>query len=109
MSIAVMSEVWKYKCTSTEQQILLAMADHADDDGVCWPSVRKVAWKIGVSARTVQRIWRILEGNGVLVIEKHATPTRPKIYRLCLDVMELKEPFRGVKMTRGVAVVSGGR
>lgn len=34
----------------------MALADEADDDGVCWPSIRRIAKKSGVSERTVRRM-----------------------------------------------------
>ena len=35
--------------------VLLALADIADDEGVCWPGHRLLATKCSVTIRTVQR------------------------------------------------------
>ncbi|MDP2953715.1 MAG: helix-turn-helix domain-containing protein [Chloroflexota bacterium] len=35
--------------------ILMALADHADDDGVCWPGMKGVAAKCGIHHRNAQR------------------------------------------------------
>lgn len=47
-----------------EKVVLLALADASDDDGVCWPSVPRLAAKAFVSERTVQRIMRDLITSG---------------------------------------------
>ena len=47
MSIKVMNKVWETEMVSdhTELILLLAMADFSDDEGYCFPSVRKLAKK----------------------------------------------------------------
>ena len=41
--------------TAHEKLVLIALADMADDDGVCWPAMKKVAKKSLCSKRTAQR------------------------------------------------------
>ena len=39
MSVKIMSQVWELDIDHSEMIVLLAMADHADDDGQnCYPS-----------------------------------------------------------------------
>ncbi len=45
----------------SEKLVLLALADWANDEGYCYPSIAKVARKTGVSERTVQRVLRDAE------------------------------------------------
>ena len=73
-----MNVVWTWPLASTPKLVAIALADIADDDGYCWPSVRHLTCKIngqdsdasgGVSERTVQRAIRALESLGLLEIE----------------------------------------
>ena len=67
MSIRVMTAVWDNGPEdSGELLVLLAMADFADDAGICWPSVATVAKKARMSDRNARRVIRKLEGDGYL-------------------------------------------
>lgn len=66
MSVRVMSAVWDLPLPPSEKLVLLALADWASDDGRCWPSIKAVADKSGVSQRTVQRMLREAENNGLI-------------------------------------------
>jgi hypothetical protein len=66
MSIRVMSAVWELDLPQNEKLILLAMADHADDRGVCYPSVGRIAWKSGYSDRAVQLIMAALRSRHII-------------------------------------------
>ena len=70
MSIKVMSRIWEAGPEKqAERFILLALADYANDDGECWPSIAGISRKTCVSERGVQTIIRRLEGAGWLSIE----------------------------------------
>ena len=45
---------------------LLVLADHANDDGYCWPSHTTIARKVNISRRSVIRIINTLEAGGYL-------------------------------------------
>jgi len=45
----------------TDKLVLLALADCANDEGHCWPSIATIARKSGVSERSVQRAIRHAE------------------------------------------------
>lgn len=47
---------------------LLAICDHADDEGTCWPSRDRVAEKTGQSRSTVQRKIKEMQDLGILVL-----------------------------------------
>jgi hypothetical protein len=65
MSIHIMSAVWKNSVqTGGNLLLLLAMADFANDDGECWPSVATLATKARITDRHVRRILRQLEEDG---------------------------------------------
>lgn len=49
---------------------MLALADWCDDEGVCWPSIPKLAEKSRVSERQVQYLLRGLESMGELHVDR---------------------------------------
>lgn len=55
MSIKATNWVWGLAVPPTPKLILMALADEADDDGFCWPSIKRIAKKACVSERTVRR------------------------------------------------------
>lgn len=62
-----MSAVWKLKdLADSEMLVLLAMADWADRDGVCWPSVAQLADKTNKGERTIQGAIKAIVGKGHL-------------------------------------------
>jgi hypothetical protein len=65
MSIRVMTNVWQNEDVSQHREliVLLALADFCDDDGVCFPSVPKIAKKSRMSERNAQRIIHLLCGK----------------------------------------------
>lgn len=69
MSIKVMSQVWDIEgIDSSECLILIALADHADDQGRCYPSIGRLAKRTKLSDRGVQKvISRLIEKGFVSV------------------------------------------
>lgn len=70
------------------KMILVVLAWHADDDGVCWPSVSTIARKSGSSTRTVRRAIKTMVNQGVMEIrpgyERRGRQTS-NTYRLSVD------------------------
>jgi len=66
MSIRVMTSVWDDARTQAhgELLVLLALADWANDDGYCWPTVPALAAKARLSERAVQQILGRLIATG---------------------------------------------
>ena len=58
MSIRVMTSVWDDLRTQVHSEllVLLALADWANDDGYCWPTISALATKARLSERAVQQI-----------------------------------------------------
>ena len=72
MSVIVMEMVWQADLPPNEKLVLLAYADHADHTGLdIYPSVDLISKKTGYSTRHVQRITRMLENQGLLVLDGH--------------------------------------
>ena len=83
MSLAWMSRVWESERPrrSSHRLLLLALADNANDEGVCWPSIRTLCRKCATSdRRTVLRQLDWLEAEGFVAREKR--PGRSTVYHL---------------------------
>lgn len=80
MSNAIMNLVWPLDLRPMEKLILIALADRADDRGVCWPSVEDIMARTGATRRTVQRSISSLEIAGHL--SRARVPGKPCGYRL---------------------------
>lgn len=87
--------------------ILLAMADHADDEGRhCYPSVDRIAWKANYKPRQVVNIMRDLEKAGVITRVREATRHRPAEYRITLSKAPRKMPFQTWRKVNGRGAIS---
>ena len=66
MSIRVMTSVWDDLRTQAHSEllVLLALADWANDDGYCWPTISALATKARLSERAVQQILGRLTTTG---------------------------------------------
>ena len=78
MSIKIMSQVWELDLPHNVQSIFLALADHADDDGYCYPSVGRLAWRTGYGVRQVQRTLKELRDR--FYREINQSPVMPLHY-----------------------------
>lgn len=81
MSVKVMTYVWDYsQQTGTHLLMMLAIADHANDAGECFPMVKRLAAKCRVSVRQAQYLIKALEDAGELLIERGTGRGNPSIY-----------------------------
>ena len=60
---------WQQPCTGTRKLVLLALADHAHDDGRCWPGVQGLAIKCGLGERTMRAALGDLVALGLIQSE----------------------------------------
>ena len=91
-----MSRVFELSIPAMEKFLLLAMADHARDDGTgCYPSVGRLARKTSLSERGVQKLIRRMEQKGFLVARGKAKGGRGITveYSLTLEKGERRSPF----------------
>lgn len=64
-----MSWAWEQEGISAPAKlVLLALADHADDSGKCWPGTRLVAEKCGISRSTLGRHLVTLKERGLVEV-----------------------------------------
>lgn len=66
MSTIVMAACWPLALPPAEKAVLISLADQANDDGECWPSVPTMSRRTCLGERTVQRALRELEDKGLL-------------------------------------------
>jgi len=79
MSIKIMSQVWEHsKHKGSPLLLLLAIADHADDDGHAYPGVERLAKKIRMTKRNTQIILTKLAKSGELEIQRNQGLTTKK-------------------------------
>lgn len=70
MSVIRMSAVWKEsQHKANDLLLLLALADAANDEGYCWPSVDTLAEKTRIHRSTVLRAAKRLENSGEIYIQ----------------------------------------
>ncbi len=66
MSIAIMNQVWQLAIPSGRKIVLLSLADQANDHGVCWPSMAKIAVRCSITERSVRSHVAEMELSGLL-------------------------------------------
>lgn len=82
-----MSKAWEMDIPTGQKMLLLALCDHANDDGACYPSQDKLAIKCSMGARTVIAHIKWLEEHGIISRERRQSTQRRKsdLYQICLD------------------------
>lgn len=95
MSVASLSWAFRQSLRPTTKLVLLALADHANDDGECWPGIPGLTRKTGLSDRAIQEHLRKLERAGLLKITPRTDQQGRQIsslYRLAMDGGERRSP-----------------
>lgn len=81
MSFEVTGRVWREsRAGGSGRLVLLALAELADADGVCWPSMEVLCRRVGLSARQVGRLVAGLVGDGELEMQKGGGMGRFNLY-----------------------------
>lgn len=83
MSIKLMSAVWeRLELDPYERLVLLSLADHADDDGLCYPSVARLCQRTGMKERGVQTVVKRLAAKGLITIDPNAGRRGANLYTI---------------------------
>lgn len=81
MSIKVMTAVWNESMhRGSTLIVLLALADHASDDGVAWPGIERLAELARLEVRQVQVILDHLAATGELYVLHNAGRSYTNLY-----------------------------
>jgi hypothetical protein len=83
-----MTWAWATPLPPTSKLVLMALADIADDHGVCWPSHKTLALKCTLSDRTVRRTLGKLYALKLLIVEPRTRKngsSASNCYRLAVD------------------------
>lgn len=76
-----MNSCWPLQgMTVTQKAVLISLADNANDNGVCWPSIEKIAQRTCLSVRAVRNAIKWLEENQLL--QKTERNGRSNIYTI---------------------------
>lgn len=88
MSIKIMSLVWeKSKHHGSALLLMLALADHADDKGRCWPGMTSLGLKTRMGRRNVVRLMERLEKSGEVIVEVRGGQSASNRYRINVDLL----------------------
>ncbi|OJH45172.1 helix-turn-helix domain-containing protein [Paracoccus sp. SM22M-07] len=95
MSIAHMEAVFQSDLGPTPRLVMLALADHADGRGQCYPSVERICARTGLSDRAVQKNIKSLIDAGWLTIQKGGGRGRANAYLVNANP-EPRSPFQEI-------------
>lgn len=87
MSIRAVKWAWSLGVPSTVKLVLVALADHADEDGDCWPAQSRIAEMTGLTDRTVRYVMHGLRASEL--IKTDGGKGRRGQISLSLDVTEM--------------------
>jgi len=95
MSVHISSACKKLDYTGAKREVLLEFADHANDDGICWPSRSRIMYNTGLSESAVKQQMKELRDAEVLVVVDQHEGGRGKvpIYRVQPEKGPQKIPF----------------
>lgn len=96
MSIRIMTFVWDMDLTNPIRKLIaLKLADNANDEGVCWPSIPTIARQANCSERSVKTHISNLVESGFMSIRK--SKGRNNVYQI--DTSALFAPVRQIPDT----------
>ena len=69
---------------------LIALAEHASEEGLCWPTQKLISIRASISTRKVRDHLRHLESGDWLITYVGSGPKFVNLYRLNLDQMDIQ-------------------
>lgn len=99
--------VWPIQLPQSQKFVLLSLADQANDEGLCWPSIESLSVRTCLCERAVQKALRALEAAGFLQVVERGARRRTNQYWLTVRdwlakqpkpvALEAAEPFQPAK------------
>ena len=89
MSVAIYSNVLDLDMDGRRKLVLAVLADHANEDGLCWPSQALLARRASISIRKLRVHLRGLESEGLLKTFVNKGPR--EVNRYLLNVAKIAE------------------
>lgn len=82
MSVAISAWAWRQELPVAQKFVLVKLADSANDDGYCWPSLRTLERDLGMGRSSISRHVRALVVAGMMTVEqrKHSDGRRRSSY-----------------------------
>lgn len=91
----LINAVFRSEFSHHQKSVAVALIWHVDDQGVCFPSQRRLATMSGLGVTTVKQAMSELERLGVVDVSRSRQPGSPQndpnIYRIHLDRIRQKE------------------
>ena len=81
-----MAKAWEMPIPSGKKMVLLALCDHANDDGECYPSQKNLAKKCSMSSRAISNHIKWLHDCGILESERRQTTNVRKSNRYFISL-----------------------
>jgi len=108
VSIKVSRQCWLVDLPTTDKCVYLALADHADDDATCFPSVGYIAWKTGMTERGARKIIsRFRDLNLIRAIgNEEGGRGRATVYRITPENGRQLPAFRSKNPGRDTSVLA---
>ncbi|WP_342315735.1 helix-turn-helix domain-containing protein [Lysobacter sp. FW306-1B-D06B] len=85
MSNEILSQCWKLRIPQTAKFVLISLADQADNDGICWPSVAFICERTSLCDRAVQKSLKWLREHSAIRIEANAAAKGKNLYTVTPD------------------------
>jgi hypothetical protein len=105
LSNKIMKLCWPLQVPLTAKSVLISLADHASDDGRCWPSLETLAWCTCASRRAVVDAIKQLEACGIVLADR--TNGRHSFYTVRPENFQpIERPVSARTAARRVAVTS---
>ena len=87
MSIKLMNLAWSaHGLSSTRKFVLLSLCDQANDDGLCYPSLKTIAERCALSERAVYKVLADLESFGL--VRRESEPGKTTRYHIQPEALE---------------------
>lgn len=106
MSNLVLNEAWKLALKSSPKLVLISLADQADDDGWCFPSIQSLINRTGLSERAVQMQLNELEEIGA--ITRHRRRHATTVYRVTPEAATCERIRKQERTDNPLDTIGGG-